>query len=178
MRRTPRSANASVVDFEYTGTVSSAQTPGIIAGDAVTINVLADNGSSSLLSETWTGSDILDVTLQAGTYSAMYSAGSDSVFATDGSGDLYFADLSGNDPDSPTTDNFGTATAPLLFANAFCDTTGRCQSLNPILFFAQWTVTEAHGVPEPSTWAMMILGFCGLGFIAYRRKPITSPHLA
>jgi PEP-CTERM motif len=26
------------------------------------------------------------------------------------------------------------------------------------------------GVPEPSTWAMMILGFCGVGFMAYRRK--------
>ncbi|KRR20131.1 hypothetical protein CQ14_23025 [Bradyrhizobium lablabi] len=26
-------------------------------------------------------------------------------------------------------------------------------------------------VPEPSTWAMMILGFAGVGFIAYRRKP-------
>jgi hypothetical protein len=25
-------------------------------------------------------------------------------------------------------------------------------------------------VPEPSTWAMMILGFAGLGFTAYRRK--------
>jgi PEP-CTERM motif len=25
-------------------------------------------------------------------------------------------------------------------------------------------------VPEPSTWAMMILGFAGLGFVAYRRK--------
>jgi hypothetical protein len=25
-------------------------------------------------------------------------------------------------------------------------------------------------VPEPSTWAMMILGFFGLGFLAYRRK--------
>lgn len=25
-------------------------------------------------------------------------------------------------------------------------------------------------VPEPSTWAMMILGFCGLGFMAYHRK--------
>jgi PEP-CTERM motif len=25
-------------------------------------------------------------------------------------------------------------------------------------------------VPEPSTWAMMILGFCGIGFTAYRRK--------
>ena len=26
-------------------------------------------------------------------------------------------------------------------------------------------------VPEPSTWAMMILGFVGVGFMAYRRKP-------
>jgi hypothetical protein len=25
-------------------------------------------------------------------------------------------------------------------------------------------------VPEPSTWAMMILGFCGIGFMAYHRK--------
>jgi len=31
-----------------------------------------------------------------------------------------------------------------------------------------WSMTAA--VPEPSTWAMMILGFFGLGFIAYRRK--------
>jgi hypothetical protein len=29
----------------------------------------------------------------------------------------------------------------------------------------------ASGVPEPSTWAMMILGSLGLGFMAYRRKP-------
>jgi hypothetical protein len=28
-------------------------------------------------------------------------------------------------------------------------------------------------VPEPSTWAMMILGFCGLGFMAYRRRGTT-----
>ena len=26
------------------------------------------------------------------------------------------------------------------------------------------------GVPEPSTWAMLILGFAGIGFMAYRRK--------
>ena len=26
------------------------------------------------------------------------------------------------------------------------------------------------GVPEPSTWAMMILGFLALGFMAYRKK--------
>jgi hypothetical protein len=33
-------------------------------------------------------------------------------------------------------------------------------------------------VPEPSTWAMMILGFCGLGFMAYRRKSQASVRLA
>jgi hypothetical protein len=30
--------------------------------------------------------------------------------------------------------------------------------------------TTMGAVPEPSTWAMMILGFCGLGFMAYRKK--------
>ena len=29
-------------------------------------------------------------------------------------------------------------------------------------------------VPEPSTWAMMILGFTGVGFIAYRRRKTAS----
>jgi hypothetical protein len=28
----------------------------------------------------------------------------------------------------------------------------------------------AAGVPEPSTWAMMLLGFTGVSFVAYRRK--------
>jgi hypothetical protein len=28
----------------------------------------------------------------------------------------------------------------------------------------------AGGVPEPTTWAMMILGFAGVGFMTYRRK--------
>jgi PEP-CTERM motif len=31
-------------------------------------------------------------------------------------------------------------------------------------------LTIHTGVPEPSTWAMMILGFAGIGFMAYRRK--------
>jgi hypothetical protein len=30
--------------------------------------------------------------------------------------------------------------------------------------------SEIPSVPEPSTWAMMILGFAGVGFMAYRRK--------
>jgi hypothetical protein len=30
--------------------------------------------------------------------------------------------------------------------------------------------SRVGGVPEPSTWAMIILGFFGIGFVAYRRK--------
>jgi PEP-CTERM motif-containing protein len=32
------------------------------------------------------------------------------------------------------------------------------------------TITQVAGVPEPSTWAMMIIGFGSLGFVTYRRK--------
>jgi hypothetical protein len=32
------------------------------------------------------------------------------------------------------------------------------------------TITLTAAVPEASTWAMMLLGFMGVGFIAYRRK--------
>jgi hypothetical protein len=30
--------------------------------------------------------------------------------------------------------------------------------------------TFSSAVPEPSTWAMMLIGFAGIGFMAYRRK--------
>ena len=33
--------------------------------------------------------------------------------------------------------------------------------------------TVTVGVPEPSTWAMMLIGFAGIGFAAYRRRTQT-----
>jgi hypothetical protein len=39
---------------------------------------------------------------------------------------------------------------------------------DPITGTISNSITTA--VPEPSTWAMMMLGFCGVGFMAYRRK--------
>src|SRR5260370_31887937 len=32
-------------------------------------------------------------------------------------------------------------------------------------------------VPEPATWAMMLLGFAGVGFVAYRRKAVPTFRL-
>jgi hypothetical protein len=59
------------------------------------------------------------------------------------------------------TTGFGNSTVETEFSGA------------PI-FVVSGTITEGPGmtaaVPEPSTWAMMILGFMGVGFMAYRRK--------
>jgi PEP-CTERM motif len=35
-------------------------------------------------------------------------------------------------------------------------------------------VQIGSGVPEPSTWAMMVLGFAGVSFVAYRRRNKTN----
>jgi hypothetical protein len=38
--------------------------------------------------------------------------------------------------------------------------------------------TVVTGVPEPSTWAMMIVGFAGIVIAAYRRKRNSAEHVA
>jgi hypothetical protein len=56
-----------------------------------------------------------------------------------------------------TVNDFTTSTAGFLFAaDLLVPPTGE--------------VAVGSAVPEPSTWAMMILGFMGVGFMAYRRK--------
>jgi hypothetical protein len=57
-------------------------------------------------------------------------------------------------------------------------------SLDPDLMAQGYTILVSDGigntptvnaaVPEPSTWAMMILGFAGVGFMAYRRRAKTA----
>ncbi len=46
------------------------------------------------------------------------------------------------------------------------------------LYQASYTLASVNAVPEPSTWAMMILGFAGIGFMAYRRKSKPAFRLA
>jgi hypothetical protein len=63
------------------------------------------------------------------------------------------------------------------FYNISLDTAGATSvdffSINPngtYLFDNGTFTTDVAAVPEPSTWAMMVLGFAGVGFMAYRRK--------
>lgn len=43
-------------------------------------------------------------------------------------------------------------------------------TLNLPNYSASGTISPIAAVPEPSTWAMMVLGFAGVGFMTWRRK--------
>lgn len=72
-------------------------------------------------------------------------------------------------------DSSGTLGGPYGSASA---------TLDPMFFLDQFYSDQGYhlifsegigngpvgGVPELSTWAMMVLGFCGLGYMAFRRK--------
>ena len=53
------------------------------------------------------------------------------------------------------------------------NTTGVGGNGADILVYAT-AVPPPLNTPEPSTWAMMILGFAGMGFVAYRKAKRTS----
>jgi hypothetical protein len=61
-------------------------------------------------------------------------------------------------------DPFGQIASDLANPNA---------TINDYLLAVEFAPQVAP-VPEPSTWAMMILGFFGVGFMAYRRKQTTE----
>lgn len=62
------------------------------------------------------------------------------------------------------TNTPGETIVSASFTNS--DSTASFESANFSGLFEQ----SVSAVPEPSTWAMMILGFVGVGFMAYRRK--------
>lgn len=53
----------------------------------------------------------------------------------------------------------------LTFASVGCASSGD----NPCAFGPALDLVNVSAVPEASTWAMMLIGFAGIGFIAYRR---------
>jgi hypothetical protein len=84
------------------------------------------------------------------------------------------ADLSNyiytNDPNAPDLTLLTTPFSYTLNTQYIYDNSNPFQYWSDNLTLLPTTVTLTDGVPEPSTWAMMILGFAGIGFMAYRRK--------
>jgi hypothetical protein len=73
-----------------------------------------------------------------------------------------FFQVNGSFPAGTVIVPFGTGGLFTSWTNTGLDTGGQCIGCGP--------GTQIGGVPEPSTWAMMLLGFAGVGFMAYRRK--------
>ena len=63
--------------------------------------------------------------------------------------------------------NFLFVTTDIHLAELRLANSGAAERYDP----TRWSITEAAAaVPEPSTWAMMGLGFAGIGALAYRAR--------
>jgi hypothetical protein len=71
-------------------------------------------------------------------------------------------------PATTVTSNFTTGTEVEFISTWITQSAGSFDNQTNVTNFNFAVFTAASAVPEPSTWAMMILGFCGLGFMAYR----------
>lgn len=84
---------------------------------------------------------------------------------------LYSGAGEGSDS-SPTAFSLGTLTGDIyalsFVVDNFAQNGGNPSGLD----------VSVGAVPEPSTWAMMILGFLGIGFLAHRRKSPVGFRLA
>lgn len=168
-------ANATEYEFTFTDTIFTAATPGIAVGDTMTLHLFADNGGSTAVSQTWNLDNLLGFTIHAGAYSASYSTVFPSPttgnFVTDASGMMSSVNFMGTSGSSHNTDNFGSWIGDSVFTGGdFCDFFSRCNYVSTYSFNnpSMWTVAVAPTIPEPSTWALMLLGFAGLGVAGYR----------
>ena len=143
--------------FTRGGTVYPAPTPSISA--SLTIN-------GHTFTETVAGSYdgyLFTSDLSFGHFDAYAEAGV-------ASGQYFYSEIFNQDPSAPVPTSLNS---PFSYNYNPVGSTGNVGAFSiggDNLSFLPSTVTLVDGVPEPSTWAMMILGFLGLGWMAYRRK--------
>jgi hypothetical protein len=168
-------ATANTVQFVYISTVTSSAIPGVSAGDSVTVKILADNGGSSLSSQSWTVADFISGSLRSGTYMQSYIDGwfpfPTVLFSTDATGDIASADFEGTLYSPNHVDSFGTGPQINLYSDGFQDYFGDIAFETSCLDcdVHDWTVSEVQAVPEPSTLSYMILAAL-VSVMVFRRK--------
>ena len=123
-------------------------------------------GVSQSISTTIGGKYLLSFDLGS---SAQYRA-PDSVFAAAGSTNGIFT--------SQNTLNNIWEHETLLFTATSTSTLISLTGNSGSAYIGLDNVNVSSAVPEPSTWAMMILGFLGVGFVAYRRKSRSAMRFA
>ena len=104
---------------------------------------------------------------ETATFSGLVSAGADVKLTVTSDDDTlvylngkYIGGNPGVHPDVTTTLDLGSQNGSGLLQIFYADRADVGADIS----------LSVSGVPEPSTWAMMILGFFGIGFMAYRQK--------
>lgn len=120
--------------------------------------------SSSLTAPPWT-------TNNTATVNGSFSSGS---FAMDGAGSYdYVMDIGGHGPSGISSLTFtilGASVADISSGSPFAaDILSGTTGNTGVVDFSLSGTTRGGGTPEPSTWAMMLLGFAGLAYTGYRK---------
>jgi hypothetical protein len=158
----PQPGSAATVAYQFdAGTTFSMDGPGTITGG---FSYDSNTATLSAINITVTGS-----TGFASTYTYAYAPWND---ASD-IGVMHAANSASNNVFAMLDLQFGSALNgspgedPLVGLGGYNVPGGGCCNFIGSTLTGGVTIAA---VPEPSTWAMMLLGFAGVGFMAYRRK--------
>ena len=130
--------------------------------------------ASSLTNPPWTTNNTANV-------NGSFTGGS---FPMDGAGDYdYVMDISGHGPSSISSLTFtilNASVADISGGDPFAaDIRSASTGNTGVVDFSLSGTGRSGAAPEPSTWAMMLLGFAGLGFAGYRKaKGRIAPSVA
>ena len=167
----PTSSRADVV-YTYTGNVFTTVIPNAVTNpytstDSVTgyfvlTAALGNNSDPSITPVAFSFSDGVNTITNLNAASSTFVININSTGAPPGNPTIvsnWYIFLTGS--------GYGTVTT--IYDEATkedCVISGANQACN----YASPGTWAVAAVPEPSTWAMMLLGFAGIGFMAYRRK--------
>ena len=169
-------AEAAPVVLTFTGkVVAGIGTQWANAGDPITFKVFADNGGTSLISQTWDVTDILSAKITAGSYSGTTSGpidlpNSHGSFATDATGHLasLFIEGAQNGTDSNAlTDKF------FYFMNGFNNVIWGIPGAafgSDVAPVPSNTSIALAPTPIPAALPLFAVALGGLGFVGWRRR--------
>ncbi|XQW85477.1 PEP-CTERM sorting domain-containing protein [Thalassotalea piscium] len=167
-------ANAGLILFTNSGTVSSSEDSNITAGAIVNVGIYADDNGTGLYNGAWRASDLLNGYIEIGTYRLDIPDnwyGTSVIFSTDDTGTLK-ADVYGTDGGT-RTDNYGTSSAAYVYGDwQFVNTLGQ-NTYTTVSATQGWSVAAVgvtQPVPEPTTLAIFALGMIGLASRRFKKQ--------
>jgi PEP-CTERM motif len=167
-------ARALTVDFSFTNTIGNVT--GTVTGH---IDGLTDNSTSAPATAVWIDSFPVGLNT-SGTYTTPFNvfdwnpAISNENSFTLSSGivtDMQFDIVNSTNTDQLHLNSTACcANGPTSYFDIGSNNSRYVYTVGPLNGADGLQVTAVAAVPEPSTWAMMLVGFAGIGFMVYRRK--------